>query len=247
MIIEKTMDSGWLSNSYLVADRAGGSAVLIDTGGPADPHLSRIQELDLTVTHVLCTHHHVDHVTNNSLYHSRFGCPVCGHGAERQLFGELHRELADGEEIRSGGLFIRALHIPGHTIGQLAYLVNDREVFTGDTLFRGSVGGTRAPGHGTFEQLHHSILEILLQLPPKTVVRPGHTEPSTIGEELENNPFVRMWRGLDAPGSRRCTAFGKPATLFLRARDYDGGTKCWVRFDETGEQATVPGSRVHES
>jgi glyoxylase-like metal-dependent hydrolase (beta-lactamase superfamily II) len=244
MIVERSLHPVWLSNSYLVADRPGGHAVLIDTGGPSEPLLRRIEELRLTPTHVLCTHHHHDHTAENLLYRSRFQCPVCGHRAEREMFGLLDLELPDGAELRSGGLAIRALHIPGHTVGQLAFVVDDREVFTGDTLFRGSVGGTRAPGHATFEDLKRSVLDVLLRLPPETAVRPGHTEPTTIAQELRANPFVRMWLGRDRPTPRPCTALGERAILLLRAQDYDGGTKCWVRFEASGGEEVVPGSRV---
>jgi glyoxylase-like metal-dependent hydrolase (beta-lactamase superfamily II) len=176
-----------------------------------------VEALRLTVSHVLRTHHHVDHIAHNADYKARFGCPICGHASERELFGGLDLEIGDGDELVTGGLNIRALHVPGHTQGQLAYLVNDERVFTGDTLFKASVGGTRAP---------------------------GHTDPTTIGEEWERNPFIRAWRGLDAERETRCTAFGLPAALLLRARDYDGGTKCWVRFDEGNCLDVLPGSRV---
>lgn len=244
ILIEHTRDPRWLSNSYLVADRPGGHAVLIDTGGPFEPLRERIEELRLTVTHVLCTHHHPDHVANNDTYRAAYGCPVCGHRAEAEWFGDLDRELTGDEELRSGGLAIRPLHVPGHTVGQLAFLVNDEHLFTGDTLFRGTVGGTRGAAHTTFDDLRHSIVDVLLRFAPETVVHPGHMERTTVGEEWASNPFVRQWRGLDAPGGGRCLAFGEPATLLLRARDYDGGTKCHVRFDEDGREDVVPGSRV---
>jgi len=243
-IVKKSMSRGWLSNTYLVADRPGGQAVLIDTGGPTEPILAAIEELRVTVTHVLCTHHHIDHVQHNRVYAEQFGCPICGHGSERSLFGDLDRELEHDEELVTGGLRIRPLHIPGHTIGQLAFLVNDEMVFTGDTLFRRTVGGTRAPGHTTFEDIQHSLLEVLMKLPKETLVYPGHTDSTTIAEEWEENPFIRMWRGLDPMVEQRCEAFGQPAALLLRARDYDGGFKCQVRFDEGNELAIVPGSRV---
>jgi len=243
VIVERTMDPGWLSNSWLVADRPGGSAVLVDTGGPMEPILQALREHRLDLTHVLCTHHHFDHVAHNADYRERFGCPICGHGAESALFGDLTRELADGEEITTGGLVVRALHIPGHTVGQLAFLVNESRVFTGDTLFRRSVGGTRGPGHTTFEDLRESVMETLMRLPPETVVHPGHTDATTIAEEWEQNPFVRLWRGLDSPAERACSVAGRPATLLLRATDYDGGTKCQVRFED-GSVDLAPGSRV---
>ncbi len=244
MIVKKTMSDGWLSNTYLVADREGGHAVLIDTGGPTGPILEAMEELRLTLSHVLCTHHHIDHVQNNADYKSRFGCPICGHTREKELFGTLDVELNDGDELVTGDLHIRSLHTPGHTVGMLAFVVNDERVFTGDTLFRGSVGGTRAPGHTSFEDIRHSIMEVLMRLPGQLTVHPGHTDPTTIEQEWESNPFIRLWRGVDQVKERRCTAFGQPAALLLQAQDYDGGTKCWVRFDEGNMLDIVPGSQV---
>jgi glyoxylase-like metal-dependent hydrolase (beta-lactamase superfamily II) len=246
MIVERTMSEGWLSNSYLVADEPGGQAVLIDTGGPIDPLLRKIEALRLTVSHVLCTHHHVDHVQHNAAYQARFGCPVGGHAAESSLFGGLDVELQDGDELSIGQLPIRALHVPGHTLGQLAYVVGEERVFTGDTLFRRTVGGTRGPGHTTFEEIRDSIMDKLMRLPHEMVVHPGHSDATIIGEEWSENPFVRIWRGLDDPVEVRCRALGQPATLLLRAGDYDGGTKCWVRFDDGGRLDIVAGSQVHE-
>jgi len=243
MIVERSMDPAWLSNTYLVADGPGGHGVLIDTGAPVDPILRKVEEHRLTVTHALHTHHHVDHTAHAERYRERLGCRIAGHRLEGGLFARLDVALEDGHEIAAGDLQIRALHIPGHTAGQLAFVVKGECVFTGDTLFRGSVGGTRAPGHTTFADLKRSILEALMTLPPEMVVYPGHTDPTTIGRQWGWNPFIRMWRGLDRPGAARCIALGEPATLLLRAPDYDGGTKCWVRFDD-GREDVVPGSRV---
>ena len=240
------MSEGWLSNTYLVADKPGGHAVLIDTGGPMDPILRKIEALRLTVSHVLCTHHHIDHVQHNADYRTRFGCPICGHSRESGLFGGLDMELEDGDELATGELRVRAIHVPGHTLGQLAFLVNEEQIFTGDTLFRRTVGGTRGPGHTSFEEIRESIMDKLMRLPREMPVHPGHTAATTIGEEWEENPFIRLWRGLDAPSGLRCEALGRPATLLLRAPDYDGGTKCWVRFDEGNQLDIVAGSRVRE-
>ena len=122
--------------------------------------------------------------------------------------------------------------------------MNTRSSFTGDTLFKGSIGGTRGPGHTTYADIQTSIMDVLLRLPKDMPVHPGHVDPTTVGAEWETNPFVRIWRGLEPEGARRCEAFGQPATLILRAPDYDGGTKCWVRFDEGSRDDIVPGSRV---
>lgn len=240
------MHSGWLSNTYLVADERGGHAVVVDTGGPSEPIIRKIEDLDLTLTHILCTHHHYDHVAHNAEYRERFGSPICGHASEKALFGGLDQPLEHNEVFQSGKLTIRALHIPGHTEGQLAFVVNDKAVFTGDTLFKGSVGGTRAPGHATFKEIRHSIMEILMKLPKQMEVYPGHTDSTTIGREWEENPFVRAWRELDPLTDSKCIALGKSATLLLRATDYDGGTKCWVRYEEGGDEDIVPGSRVQD-
>ena len=116
-------------------------------------------------------------------------------------------------------------------------------MFTGDTLFKGSVGGVRAPGHTTYADLRDSIMGTLMELPADTVIYPGHSEASTVGREWQENAFIRVWRGLDAEGSQPCTALGEPATLVLLGADYDGGTKAWVRWQD-GSDDIVPGSRV---
>src|SRR4029077_858659 len=132
---------------------------------------------------------------------------------------------------------------PGHTAGMLSLLINGTDVFTGDTLFKGSVGGVRAPGSTSYEDLRTSIMDKLLELPPSTRIHPGHTDPTTVADELENNRFVRIWRGLDEEGTEQRTAPGEPATLIWLGDDYDGGHKAWVRWPD-GSDDIVPGSRV---
>jgi glyoxylase-like metal-dependent hydrolase (beta-lactamase superfamily II) len=122
-------------------------------------------------------------------------------------------------------------------------LLVEGNVFTGDTLFKNSVGGVRAPGSTSFEDLRSSIMDTLMALPPDTRVLPGHTDFTTIGQEWEHNAFVRLWRGLDEEGSEPCTALGEPATLVLWGDDYDGGHKAWVRWPD-GRDDIVPGSKV---
>jgi hydroxyacylglutathione hydrolase len=126
----------------------------------------------------------------------------------------------------------------------LSLLVRDVGVFTGDTLFKGSVGGVRAPGHTTYEDLKRSIMDVLLQLPPDTGIHPGHTDPTSVADELESNAFVRVWRGLDPEGDDQCTVWDQPATLVLWGDDYDGGHKAWIRWTENGADDIVPGSQV---
>ena len=164
------------------------------------------------------------------------------HPDERELVDGATGDLNPGDELSIGGVTVRAVHTPGHTRGMIS-LVVDGEVFTGDTLFKNSVGGVRAPGHTTYADLKRSIMDVLLELPPETTIRPGHTDPTTVAEEREGNAFVRVWRGLDAEGSQPCTAMGEPATLVLLGDDYDGGHKAWVRWED-GSDDIVPGSQV---
>jgi hydroxyacylglutathione hydrolase len=119
----------------------------------------------------------------------------------------------------------------------------DAVVFTGDTLFKNSVGGVKAPGHTTYTDLRDSIMGTLMELPPDTVIYPGHADATTVAEEWECNRFIRVWRGLDGEGGEPCQALGKPATLVLLGDDYDGGTKAWVRWPD-GTDDIVPGSQV---
>jgi hydroxyacylglutathione hydrolase len=241
MIVERSMSPQWLSNTYLVAAAPGSAAFLVDAGGPVAPLAAAAEERDLDVTHVLLTHHHHDHVAELGAALERWPrAAVLAHPEER-VPGTTGDLLPD-QELTIGGLEVRALHTPGHTAGMLALLV-DGQVFTGDTLFRGSVGGVRAPGSTGYEDIRRSIMDVLLALPPDTTIRPGHTDPTTVAEELESNRFVRIWRGLDPEGSEPCTALGGPATLILLGDDYDGGHKAWVRWPD-GRDDIVPGSRV---
>jgi hydroxyacylglutathione hydrolase len=239
------MHPDWLSNAYLVADEPGGAGVVVDSGGPSEAILEKIDEHGVEVTHLLLTHHHADHVAENGVYKGRFGVEILAHPLEAEQLMDVDRTIQHGEDVLDvGGLRIGALHTPGHTAGMLNFVINDTDVFTGDTLFKGSVGGVRAPGSTSFEDLKSSVMDVLMALPPDTRLHPGHTDPTTVGAEWEHNPFIRVWRGLDEESNERCTVWGDPATLVLWGPDYDGGHKAWVRWDETGKDDIVPGSQV---
>jgi glyoxylase-like metal-dependent hydrolase (beta-lactamase superfamily II) len=176
--------------------------------------------------------------------------PVLAHPIGAKLLGDVVTDtIDDGDVVESGDLRIEAIHTPGHCADHLALRIDGDDCLTADVLFRGTVGGTRAPGATGFEDLRSSIMDRLMKLPPTTRVHPGHREPTTIGDEWESNPFVRIWRGLDEEGGETCTVGPadaderEPATLVLWAPDYDGGNKAWVRF-ESGEDAIVGGSQV---
>jgi glyoxylase-like metal-dependent hydrolase (beta-lactamase superfamily II) len=181
-----------------------------------------------------------------------------GDGEREQAPGAGMGAIEAGQTLQFGALKVRALHTPGHTAGMLSFLISASSpegeddghkppaVFTGDTLFKGSVGGVRAPGHTTYADLRDSIMGTLMELTPETVIYPGHAEPTTVAQEWRDNAFVRVWRGADAEGSQPCTALGEPATLVLLGADYDGGTKAWVRWQD-GSDDIVPGSRVESA
>jgi hydroxyacylglutathione hydrolase len=246
MIVERSMSDPWLSNTYVVADELGGHAVMVDAGGPVAPLLEYLRRGQLQLTHVLLTHHHHDHVVElDAVLEAHPGTPVLIHPLERELVPGATGTMEPGAEIETGALRIEPIHTPGHTAGMLSLLFDGTDVFTGDTLFKGSVGGVRAPGHTTYADLKSSIMDKLLKLPAATRIHPGHTEPTTVADELERNRFVRIWRGLEAEGQEQCTAMGDPATLILLGDDYDGGHKAWVRWAD-GSDDIVPGSQVQQ-
>ena len=209
------MDPGWLSNAYLVADEPGGTAVFVDSGAPLEPLLAKAREWRVTPTHVLRTHSHADHVAHEH---------------------ELGLAVAT-DSLEVGDLWIEAIPTPGHSDDMVCFVVNDAAVFSGDTLFRDSVSG------GPLDAIRSVVMEVYMAMPHGRRVLPGHTGETTIGREWEENPFVRVWRGVEPEGTERVHVSGEDATLVVWSPDYDGKGKAWVRFDD-GREAIVGGSRV---
>jgi hydroxyacylglutathione hydrolase len=218
VLVERSLHPRYLSNAYLVADEEGGAALYVDSGAPLEPLREAAGRWRVEPEVVLRTHSHSDHVEHE---------------------GELGLPVETGE-TEVGGLRVEALPTPGHSDDMIAFVINGEAVFTGDTLFKDSVGG------GNFEQVRQSVMDVLMKLPPETRVLPGHTDETTIGREWEENPFVRVWRGTEPEGSERVRVSGEDATLIVWSPDYDGGGKAWVRFDD-GRDAIVGGSRVERS
>jgi len=245
MILQRTEQADWLSNSYLVIDRPGGHGVLVDGNGVIEPLLERLDREGITLTYILLTHDHWDHVVGLREVADRYGAPILAHPmtAERVDF-KVDETIEDGDVIRSGDLEIKVMFTPGHAAGHLAFLIDGTDLITADTLFKGTVGGTMAPGATGIEDLRNSIMEKYMNLPPETRVHPGHREPTTIGAEFENNPFIRVWRGADPEGDETCEVNERgAATLVLWAPDYDGTNKAWVRFPD-GSEGIVGGSQI---
>jgi hydroxyacylglutathione hydrolase len=247
LIVERTENPMWLSNAYLVADPEQKTGVLIDGNDELGPLLERAERDGIEITHVLVTHPHGDHVAGLAEARAQLGNPplVAHQACAAELDEEVGIVLGDGDALDAGDLHVEAIFTPGHAAGHLAFLVDGTDVFTADVLFKGTVGGTMAPGASGFADLKASVMR-LMELHPETVVHPGHREPTTIGAEWEGNPFVRIWRGLDSTGETRVTVWNRPATLKLWAPDYDGGNKAWVVFGDSGEDAIVGGSQVEK-
>jgi len=212
------MDSRWLSNAYLVADEAGGTAVFVDSGAPLEPLLQAVADWRVTPTHVLRTHAHPDHVEHEG----ELGVPVVRHSLE------------------TGDLWIDAVPTPGHSDDMVCFVINDHAVFSGDTLFKDAVGG------GDFQQIKDAVMDVYMSMPHDRRVLPGHTDETTIGREWDENPFVRVWREVEPEGTEQVQVAGRDATLVVWSPDYDGKGKAWVRFDD-GTDAIVGGSRVERS
>jgi hydroxyacylglutathione hydrolase len=209
------MDARWLSNAYLVADEEGGAAVFVDSGAPLEPLLRAALAWRVQPSHVLRTHAHPDHVEHEG----ELGLPVVR------------------AALQVGGLDIEAIPTHGHSEDMVCFVVNGELVFSGDTLFKDTIGG------GDYERLRRSVMDVYMAMPRERRVLPGHTDETTIGREWEQNPFVRMWRGVEPEGTERVRVAGRDATLIVWSPDYDGKGKAWVRYAD-GADAIVGGSRV---
>jgi len=213
VLVERSMHPGWVSNAYLLAEEEGGAAVFVDSGAPIGPLHEAAERWRVQPSHILRTHADPDHIEHEA----ELGLPV--------VTGPL--------EV--GGLRIEAVPTPGHKDDHLAFVVGDL-CFSGDVLFKDAVGG------GDPDQVRDSVMR-LMELPHETRVLPGHTDETTIGREWEENPFVRVYRGVDPEGTERCRVGDREGAIVVWSPDYDGKGKAWVRFDD-GNGRILGGSRI---
>jgi glyoxylase-like metal-dependent hydrolase (beta-lactamase superfamily II) len=212
MLVRQLFDAESGTYTYLVADRAARLAALIDpVREQVERDLRIVAELGLTLTHVLETHLHADHVTAASILRERTGARTCASAAGAPC-ADLH--LRDGDVVRVGAVAIEALATPGHTDDSLSFRVPGA-VFTGDCLLIRGCGRTDFQ-NGDASVQYDSIVRVLFALPDPTVVYPGHDYQgqscSTIGEEKRWNPrlagktreeFVAIMEGLHLPPPRK--------------------------------------------
>jgi hydroxyacylglutathione hydrolase len=184
MIFEQVRCGGDRNFSYLLGDEESREAALVDPGYSPEMLVERVKGHRLRLRWILNTHGHSDHTGGNDAVRRMTGARIAAHSA-----GD--HPLEDGSLVPLGGLEIKAIHTPGHTLDSICFLVEGR-LITGDTLFVGKVGGTydREAARLEFDSLHGK----LCALPPETEVWPGHDygvrPSSTIGDELRENPFL---------------------------------------------------------
>ncbi len=195
------------ANCYLLFERSSKDAFIIDPGGDADLIKAAIKDNGLNGLYIVNTHGHFDHVSAGGEVKEATGAPIVLHGDDVGLLAEAHEHAAlwgvkigpqpapdiimeDGSTFKAGSITLDVLHTPGHTPGGVCLYYKDAGVlFTGDTLFAGSIGRTDLGG-GSAETLLKSIKDRLLSFDDNVIVLPGHGPASTIGEEKELNPFV---------------------------------------------------------
>jgi len=209
LVLVETFPVGPLEcNCAIVADPDTKEAIVLDPGDQPDRILEALSRNDLKAVALIHTHAHFDHAGVTARVKRETGAPIFLHEGDLPLYGRLpdqgrlfgfhfetpedvDRVLAEGDRVACGGGFLEVLHTPGHTPGSVCFRLGGESpvLFSGDTLFRRSIGRTDLWG-GSMPQILSSIKTKLLTLPGDLFVLPGHGEPTTIAEEARLNPFV---------------------------------------------------------
>ncbi|AEF95100.1 beta-lactamase domain protein [Desulfotomaculum nigrificans CO-1-SRB] len=206
MLIETLPVGNLEANCYIIGCPETDQAAIVDPGDEARRILAQVAKLGLTVSAIILTHGHYDHIGAVAELKKATGAPVMIHRQDSEMLtkpalnlsawlGEdielkpADRLLEDGDLIKVGNLTLEVLHTPGHTPGGICLKVGG-DVFTGDTLFAQSVGRSDFPG-GSHTTLINSIKQKLLVLPDDTMIYPGHGPASTIGQEKRLNPYLQ--------------------------------------------------------
>ncbi len=199
-------------NCWIVGSRQRGEAVVIDPGDEPEEILALARDMGVSITRILASHAHLDHILAVRDVADATGAPFLLHAddvgiAERMPESArawLNRDVlpppeasahpVDGQDIEVAGVTLKVIHTPGHTPGSISlYAAEARLLFSGDTLFRESIGRTDLPG-GDTDTILASIRQRLYTLPEDTRVLPGHMQETTIAHERAHNPFVRPSR-----------------------------------------------------
>lgn len=204
-------------NCYIVGDPEQKKAIVIDPGGDADDLSDVISKQGLEITALVATHAHFDHVLAIERLRELTGAPFYLHDEDKPVLQWLQdsgrlflgielppppnvdSSAPEGERVTAGGTELTVVHTPGHSPGSIS-LVGEGALFSGDTLFAGSIGRTDLPG-GDAQGLLDSVKQKLFKLDEGTPVYPGHGPATTLGEEKVSNPFVGEGSGLWLPGN----------------------------------------------
>ena len=190
-IIETIEESGAGANTYIIA--RGGEAAIIDAGANLRQVSEIVDKYKLSVKYILLTHGHSDHILFADKYKTKYKAIVALHSGDLS-FARRHKNLKidtwlkGDETLYLAGKELRIIHTPGHSRGGISILF-DNNLFTGDALFKETIGRTDFAG-GNYDELIKSIKTKLLIMPNSTPIYPGHGEQSTIGYEKQNNPFL---------------------------------------------------------
>lgn len=204
MILKHFIAGPFEANNYLLIDEATHKAVLIDASGSFEKVKQALDEHQAVLEKILLTHGHIDHIAGCYELRQKLGAKVSINEEDMflvknvkqqlQMFGlppekepEIDGYIKDGEIIEVGNLKIKAIHTEGHSKGGMCFLIEDK-LFSGDTLFLGSVGRTDLPG-GSYEELEKSIRQKIFTLEENLTIYPGHGPSTTLENEKFYNPF----------------------------------------------------------
>jgi len=208
-MIHKILPVGPLQcNCSIIGDETTHEAMVIDPGDDIEDVLAIVRQNKLEVKQIVITHAHIDHVGGAMKLRAATGAPILLNQNDYALLKMLdvqaswlgmatpdkvtiEASIADGESLQAGSLKANVIHTPGHTEGSVClYFPAEKLLIAGDTLFARSIGRTDLPG-GSFEKIIRSLKNRVMALPDDTVVIPGHGPRTTIGEEREENPFLK--------------------------------------------------------
>lgn len=205
MEYKKFSENRYDINSYLFFDKNTGFAAVIDPGINSKALITFMEENNLDLSMILLTHGHVDHILEIPVLLAKYDAKIYAHQEEKTLLADASKNLsaamgpakleldadyylADGDSVRLEDLELKVLHTPGHTKGGICFY-SETDIFTGDTLFRGSIGRTDLYS-GNYDEMLNSLVK-LSKLDRNLKVFPGHGGSSTLQREVDTNPFYR--------------------------------------------------------